>query len=176
MTVSGFGRAEVGRNRARGQTDPEEAIGGGQFRPFPSAFRVSERHRASKREPQRQQEPSAGTAPIERTLKLNMEGLPTNTTAGASRQMQNTLSLADSAPFAGRDNCVKRQVVAAGASKLRQLARVSLLSGIIYHSDASPSRRNLLFESFSARASAPRPVSLDAFHQALGNTSDVSLL
>ena len=42
--------------------------------------------------------------------------------------------------------------------------------------DASPSQMKLLFEPFSVRASAPKPVSLAAFHQASDSTSDVSLL
>ena len=163
MTVSGFGRAEVGRNRARGQTDPEEAIGGGQFRPFPSAFRVSERHRASKREPQRQQEPSAGTAPIERTLKLNMEGLPTNTTAGASRQMQNTLSLADSAPFAGRDNCKSDKCgcrgVKAPATRKRQFALRNYLSFRRESFTKEPSFRIFFRARFRAKACFTRRLS-----------------
>ena len=46
------------------------------------------------------------------------------------------------------------------------------LSSGIMHS-ASPSQRSLLFESFSAPASAPMPVSLDVFRLASGNTSDV---
>lgn len=40
----------------------------------------------------------------------------------------------------------------------------------------NPSQRYFLFESFFARAFAPRPVSLDVFRLASGNTSDVSLL
>ena len=42
--------------------------------------------------------------------------------------------------------------------------------------DACPSQRNLLFDSFFWPASAPRPVSLVVFRQALGSTSDVSPL
>ena len=41
---------------------------------------------------------------------------------------------------------------------------------------ASPSQMNLLSETFSVRASAPKPVSLGAFRQALSSMSDVSLL
>jgi len=41
---------------------------------------------------------------------------------------------------------------------------------------ASPSQMTLLSETFSARASAPKPVSLGAFRPALSNMSDVSLL
>src|SRR5579859_3807346 len=48
--------------------------------------------------------------------------------------------------------------------------------GIMNYSEARPLRKNLLYESFSVHASGPKPISHGAFHPALSNTSDVSLL
>jgi hypothetical protein len=48
---------------------------------------------------------------------------------------------------------------------------VTYLCGLCIIPDAGPSQVNLLFEPFSAHASAPKPVSLGVFRQALSSTS-----
>jgi hypothetical protein len=69
---------------------------------------------------------------------------------------------------------VKRYVFDLGSYLVSTSAR--LLSGTCIILGASPSQMNLLFESFFARVSAPKPVSLGAFRQVSSSTSDVSLL
>src|SRR5215469_732507 len=83
-------------------------------------------------------------------------------------------SLADPDCFTWRGVCVESQVWLPGIG-LRQPASAGYYSpGII--PDACPSKTNLLSETFSARASAPKPASLVAFRPALGSRSGVSLL
>ena len=58
---------------------------------------------------------------------------------------------------------------------LRQLASADYSSEASIICDASPSQTNPLSESFSARASAPKPVSLGAFRPVLSSMNDVLL-
>lgn len=61
------------------------------------------------------------------------------------------------------------------AVTLRKLANVKSSFGSAHGSHQNPSQMNLLYESFSARASGLRPVSLGVFRLASGSTSDASL-
>src|SRR5262249_31496941 len=111
---------------------------------------------------------------IERTLKLKIECLPTDTvSAGAPGPMiQNTLASRTLTALPERCLCRAPKSCCRGV-KLRQLASIKSLGGIMDYSDASPSKRNLLFDSFSVHACVPEPVSRGVFRQALNSTSDV---